>query len=82
MKKDNIPYKLAEWLSFNPAKIIKATKVVYPMEFLQTLQFWISIKVSNMMYRKAYLYPNNPFDGQLFAACVEKTFCLLKSMEI
>ena len=53
---DNIPYKLAEWLSFNPAKIIKS-KVVYPMEFLQTLQFWISIKVSNMTHRKAYLYP-------------------------
>ena len=72
---DNIPYKLAEWLSFNPAKIIKSNK--------GSLSDGISADFTVLDFNKSFQYDvskslslssNNPFDGHLFAACVEKTF--------
>lgn len=72
---DNIPYKLAEWLSFNPAKIIKSNK--------GSLSAGISADFTVLDFNKSFQYDvskslslssNNPFDGHLFAACVEKTF--------
>ena len=76
MKKDKLIYKLAEWLSFNPSKIITSHAVgltdgssadFVVVDFDQEWTYSVENSPS--------LSKNNPFEGKTLFSLIEKTFC-------
>lgn len=74
-KVENLPYKLAEWLSYNPSKIIKSNNT--------NIQLGSSADFIVIDLNKEWIYSapnslslssNNPFDGCKLRSMIERTY--------
>ena len=74
-KVENLPYKLAEWLSYNPSKLIKKDcgniQLGSSADFIviDLNQEWIYSACDSLS-----LSSNNPFDGCKLRSMIERTY--------